>query len=94
MSRFARTFAALLLSIPAAYVAAAGWWRAWMYHGWFGPPRFLHPYWPQPVDGEASYDATFAEMFVIAVVLSFLLHLLFWWLRSQWFGNRSYRDAA
>ena len=42
------------------------WWNLWMYQGMFGSIPILH--WRISVDGEASYDLTFYEMF---------FHLLF-----------------
>ena len=59
----------LFLVSCISLLAAEGWWRLWMYHGWIGPPAFLHNVWPGVVDGEASYDATFAEMSVILFLL-------------------------
>ena len=75
MTRIATFLGASVASGVLAFLAAFGWWRAWMYHGWIGPPRFLHPIWPGLVDGEASYDIAFYEMFVVSL-LAFLLLLL------------------
>src|SRR5438034_9366873 len=47
----------------AAALGALGWWNRWMYAGWPGTPQLLHRViW---VDGEASYDATRIEMFLM-----------------------------
>ena len=50
----------------AAALGALGWWNRWMYAGWPGTPHLLHRViW---VDGEASYDATRIEMFLMLFV--------------------------
>jgi len=50
----------------AAALGALGWWNRWMYAGWPGTPQLLHRViW---VDGEASYDATRIEMFLMLFV--------------------------
>ena len=73
------TLSAILGAIVLAALAAVGWWRAWMYLGWIGPPVFLHQL--LATGGEASYDTTLAEMFVITL-LSVLVLLAF--LRKPW----------
>jgi hypothetical protein len=52
-----------------AVLAAVGWWRLWMYHGWFGPPARLRKFWPGIASGERSYDARFVEMFAVLFIL-------------------------
>jgi len=54
-----------------------------MYQGFVGPPAFLHSIWPGSVDGEMSYDVTFAEMFLVLLIVGWLVIALLDRLRSQ-----------
>lgn len=56
--------AKVALCLLLAFVLAQLWWYLWMYHGWIGTPRILHRF--VFSDGEASYDNTLFEMFVIS----------------------------
>ena len=63
-----RLLRALLLVAGAALLAYSGallWWDLWMGRAWPGPPALLHALWPTGLDGEASYDVTGLEMFVV-----------------------------
>ena len=70
----------LLLSLPASLGIAVGWWRLWMYHGLFGPPPLLKPFFS--LDGEAVYDRVLGEMFVVAWILA-LSSILIWFRRRE-----------
>lgn len=72
--------ALLLLSLPASLAVAVVWWRLWMYHGFFGPPPVLKPFFS--LDGEAVYDRVLGEMFVLAWLLA-LSAILLWFRRRE-----------
>ena len=95
MTRIVTFLGASLASAVLAFLAAVGWWRAWMYQGWIGPPRLLHPIWPGLVDGDASYDIAFYEMFVVSLVAFLpLLSMVRRYLAKQAKGSAGPTGAA
>ncbi len=52
-----------LLIWVLAFIAARMWWRVWLYDGWPGSPGLLRLF--VSVDGEASYDLEYLEMFLV-----------------------------
>jgi hypothetical protein len=58
-----------------AFIIASTWWHLWMNEGWIGTPRIIHSI--ASVDGEASYDATMTEMFLISFSVIFGFGLIF-----------------
>ncbi len=63
-TRLTRAAVVALVAALASYAVATLWWRFWLHHGWGGTPALLHA--AVAVDGEASYDLTFTEMFVVS----------------------------
>lgn len=67
-----RVIAFLALVIIVSFAVAQTWWNQWMYHGWSAPPGFIHAVFG-PYDGEASYNATLNEMWIISALAFGLL---------------------
>ena len=70
-----RVFAFFALVVIVSFAVAQVWWGQWMYHGWEAPPGFIHAA-LGPYDGEASYDATLNEMWIISAVALALLAII------------------
>lgn len=69
----------LFLIIIIAVISIFGsivWWKAWLYHGWIGSPKWLFSIFE--VDGESAYDLVMLEMFLICL---FFVCLIFTCLR-------------
>lgn len=79
-----KRIAALIFAwLIATFLASIIWWRLWMYHGWVGSPRWLHQVWPGSIDGDASYDVTFYEMWIISAVAFFVASAVHLTIRSS-----------
>jgi len=56
-------------------ILTVGWWRLWMYCGWFGAPHIVRRFFAR--DGERVYDSEMLDMAVVllcfAVVFAVLL---------------------
>jgi hypothetical protein len=76
----------IVLMLLVSFGIAQAWWHMWMNRGWVGTPQILHQF--VFSDGEASYDNTLLEMWIISFVILMIIYFLFGAIRNR---NRSNR---